>query len=310
MAPIAPIILAWLAPATALHIAITGSSQGIGLSAAKRLVEAGHTVYHANRNEERSEAACLGAGGGIPMVCDLSNLRSVRRFADELRRSAPSLDVLCLNAAVAPSTKSTLAERTSDGFEECIGVNHIAHFLLAQLLKPHLCSNGGTGRICVTASSVHDPEQPGGAVGGKGGATLGDLSGLGAIAGESDAVMIDGACEYDGSKVYKDSKLANVLFCREAHRRWAADGISIRSFNPGFSMRPLHTQEGWLPSRRVLACRAPTHHVPTRCSQFHPRGFSVRRVRTTGLVRRRLRSLRVSQGLLCQSMWAASGWHS
>ena len=56
----------------ALHIAITGTSQGIGLDAAKRLIGDGHTVYHANRNSARSAEAAQQAGGGIPMVCDLA----------------------------------------------------------------------------------------------------------------------------------------------------------------------------------------------------------------------------------------------
>ena len=60
--------------AAALHIAITGTSQGIGLDAAKRLIRDGHTVYHANRNSARSAEAAQAAGGGIPMVCDLASL--------------------------------------------------------------------------------------------------------------------------------------------------------------------------------------------------------------------------------------------
>ena len=207
----------------ALHIAITGTSQGIGLDAAKRLIRDGHTVYHANRNSARSAEAAQAAGGGVPMVCDLASLDSVRAFADEL--STKPLDVLCLNAGIAPSTKAEAPEATADGFESCIGTNHLGHFLLANLLAPKV------SRIVVTASSVHDPEQPGGAVGGKGGATLGDLSGLGPLA-PGGPTMVDGAIEYDGSKVYKDSKLCNVLFCREAKKRFP--GIDVRSLNPGF----------------------------------------------------------------------------
>lgn len=214
-----------------LNIVITGSSQGIGLSAASLLVAQGHKVFHANRNEDRAEVAWREAGGGVPMVCDLSDLESVRRFAADLRRSAPTLDVLCLNAAVSPSTKATVPKRTAQGYEETIGVNHLGHFLLASLLADHLASSGGACRLVVTASSVHDPEQPGGAVGGKSGATLGDLSGLGDTS-PSGALMADGAVEYDGSKVYKDSKLCNMLFCREAQKRWP--DLKVRSFSPGF----------------------------------------------------------------------------
>jgi len=229
--PDAALMLHLLIATAGLHIAITGSSQGIGLSAAKTLISEGHTVYHACRSEERAEVARAGAGGGVPMVCDLSDLDSVRKFAEDLRRSAPNLDVLCLNAAVAPSTKAETPKRTAQGFEEALGVNHLGHFLLANLLQEHLTSNGGAGRLVVTASSVHDPDQPGGAVNGKSGATLGDLSGLGAV-DVAGPTMADGAIGYDGSKVYKDSKLANMLFCREVPRRWPA--VTVRSFSPGF----------------------------------------------------------------------------
>ena len=81
-----------LTGADALNIAITGTSQGIGLDAAKRLVAAGHNVYHLNRNGARSAEAAQQAGGGVPMVCDLASLASVRAFADEL--STKPLDVL------------------------------------------------------------------------------------------------------------------------------------------------------------------------------------------------------------------------
>jgi len=234
-----------------LTIAITGSSQGIGLDAAKRLLNAGHTVYHACRNQERADIAVIGAGGGIPLVCDLSDFTSVRAFAKTICRDAPTLDVLCLNAGIAPSTKAKVPNLTKEGYEECIGVNHLGHFLLANLMKDHLVNGGGVGRIVVTASSVHDPEGPGGAVGGEGGATLGDLSGLGAqLNSDSNSnsnnlpTMVDGSIQYNGGKVYKDSKLCNVLFCREALKRWGggskqqgptpSNQIEIRSLNPGF----------------------------------------------------------------------------
>jgi len=166
------------------------------------------------------------------MVCDLADLSSVQSFAKKLEKEAERLDVLCLNAGIAPSTSSTKPRLSKNGFEECVGVNHLGHFLLANLLYPKLKRDGG-GRLVATASSVHDPETPGGASGGKG-ATLGNLSGLGVRLdiNPDGATMVDGAFEYDGGKVYKDSKLCNVLFCREALNRFA--GVSIRSFNPGF----------------------------------------------------------------------------
>jgi len=231
----------------ALTIVVTGSSQGIGLDAATRLVSDGHTVIHACRNSERSSVAVEKSGGGIPMVCNLSSFKSIRNFVDDLKkRDENDLDVLCLNAAVAPSTKAKSPKTTMDGLEECIGINHLGHFLLANLLKEDLASSRAFGekggRLVITASSVHDPEAPGGAVGGKGGATLGDLSGFGIRLDQTPngPTMPDGVVDYDGGKIYKDSKLCNVLFSRQAQKLWGsnsignAKSISIRSFNPGF----------------------------------------------------------------------------
>ena len=221
-----------------MTIAITGSNQGIGLDAATRLIADGHTVIHACRNEERAQVAVRESGGGIPMVCDLANLDSIRNFCDKIRQQeSGALDVLCLNAGIAPSTKAETPNLTVDGFEECIGTNHLGHFLLANLVKDTLAASPATGgRLVVTASSVHDPETPGGAVNGKDGATLADLSGLGIDLRSSPngPTMPDGSVKYNGSKVYKDSKLCNVLFCREAVKRFDTDLRSIRSLNPGF----------------------------------------------------------------------------
>jgi NAD(P)-dependent dehydrogenase (short-subunit alcohol dehydrogenase family) len=218
-----------------LHICITGSSQGIGLAAAKRLVENGHVVYHACRTKARAQAAVDAAGGGIPLVCNLADFHSIRSFAHELNTKAPRLDVLCLNAGMSPSVRPT-PRLTAQGYEECIGVNHLGNFLLANLLYPKLAQNeNGGGRLVLTASSVHDPETRSGKSGGGHGATLGNLVGLGVNLAEtpSGPTMVDGSTEYSsGGKVYKDSKLCNILMCRRAVEKFPK--ISTVCFNPGF----------------------------------------------------------------------------
>eukprot|EP00316_Scyphosphaera_apsteinii_P023657 CAMPEP_0119336224 /NCGR_PEP_ID=MMETSP1333-20130426/91356_1 /TAXON_ID=418940 /ORGANISM="Scyphosphaera apsteinii, Strain RCC1455" /LENGTH=333 /DNA_ID=CAMNT_0007346981 /DNA_START=45 /DNA_END=1046 /DNA_ORIENTATION=+ len=213
----------------ALNIAVTGTNSGIGQSAAKILLQNGHNVYHACRTVESAGQAAAAAGGGVPMACDLADLESVCAFAQTLSQMECVLDVLCLNAGISASRRAEMAKRTKDGFEETIGVNHLGHFCLANLLQPKLARNNGT--LVITASGVHDPESPGGTVQGDPatGATLGDLSGLGASSG---AVMVDGATVYGPAKAYHDSKLCNVLFAREASRRWAGY-VTVRSFNPG-----------------------------------------------------------------------------
>jgi len=150
-----------------LKICITGSSSGIGLVAAKKLIADGHTVYHACRSLKRAQEAVKLAGGGIPIECNLASFDSVHKCA----RLIPTLDILCLNAGVAPSATAKKPKLTQDGIEECIGVNHFGHFLLSHLLFSRMKPGS---KVIVTASSVHDPDRPGGQSGGKG-ATLGTM---------------------------------------------------------------------------------------------------------------------------------------
>lgn len=217
-----------------LHILITGSSQGIGLAAAQSLIRQGHHVYHACRSKERAEHAVREAGGGVALeACDLSDLDTVKKFANDVEKKLPRMDVLCLNAGIAPSSSATKPQLTAQGFETGIGVNHLGHFLLAQLLYKKLAADGG-GRLVVTASSVHDPELKAGQSGGKT-ATLGDLSGLGIDLKKNPdgPTMVDGSLEYHGGKVYKDSKLANILMTRQAAKTFPTSITSV-CFNPGF----------------------------------------------------------------------------
>lgn len=214
-----------------LNILITGSSQGIGLAAAQQLIQQGHTVYHACRTEERAQEAVKAAGGGVALkACNLADLDSVQSFARDVQKSVPPLDVICLNAGIAPSAKAIKPPSlTVQGFEGGIGVNHLGHFLLAQLLVNKIVPGG---RIVITASSVHDPDLKAGQSGGKG-ASLGDLSGLGVNlkANPSGPSMVDGSTEYHGGKVYKDSKLCNILMCRHAAKIFTVQTVC---FNPGF----------------------------------------------------------------------------
>jgi len=163
----------------------------------------------------------------IPAACDLASLQSIQSFARNL--PVDRIDTLCLNAGISRNTEAKDCARTKDGFELTVGTNHFGHFYLNHLLLPKMARNG---RIVVTASSVHDPESPGGAQGMP--ATLGDLKGL-ELQGK-DCEMVDGN-KFNADKAYKDSKLCNVLFTRELQRRLdrneATQGISVNCFSPG-----------------------------------------------------------------------------
>ena len=198
-------------------ILMTGSNSGIGLEAAKKLALAGHTLILPCRNFDKAVATANAVGdianskNIIPAECDLADLSSIEKFGKELPSllgSGNKLDVVCLNAGLARATGATDVARTRDGFELTVGTNHLGHFYLNSLLLPHVKSNGG--RIVVTASSVHDPDSPGGAQGKT--ATLGDLTGF-----ERDGrlfEMVDGE-PFNADKAYKDSKVSGfcVFYC-------------------------------------------------------------------------------------------------
>ena len=232
-------------------VVVTGSNSGIGLDGAAKLAARGYDVTLACRTLAKAQAAkasieATAAANGVvltgsltPAECDLASLDSIRAFAAS-RRAAP-LDALVLNAGVEFSGDNTV-RRTADGFEITVGVNHLGHFLLTNLLLPDLeaaasaspQSDGTTPRVVVTASEVHDPASPGGNVGL--GAGLGDLRGL----AENGAAfeMLDGS-PYDADKAYKDSKLCNVLFARELQRRLRDAGsvVTVNTFGPGLITR-------------------------------------------------------------------------
>lgn len=218
-------------------IVITGANSGIGFQACKRLVAQGHTIILACRSINKAQDAAeriqndeniVPTGKLIPAECNLADMESIKRFVETFAPST-KVDALCLNAGVARNTAASDCARTKDGFELTVGVNHFGHFYLNHLMLPYLANDG---RIVVTASSVHDPESPGGAQGVP--ATLGSLSGLQQLGKKCE--MIDGN-PFNADKAYKDSKLCNVLFTRELQRRLAMNeatkNLSVNCFSPG-----------------------------------------------------------------------------
>lgn len=239
------------------RILLTGGNSGIGFEAAALLCRAGHRLTLLCRDgttaEEASRRVAEKAGStnlsqiAPPQtaVCDLGDLESVRTCGAALLEAGTVIDTLVLNAGLQYAG-SKEPRRTPQGFELSVGVNHLGHLLLAQLLTPAL-EAGSSPRLVVTASEVHDPTSAGGKVGRPAG--LGDLSGL--KAGE-DACMVDGSTPFNAEKAYKDSKLCNVLFAREFQRRMEAQGqaLPVIAWSPGLVIPPISSGGFWRYSRQ------------------------------------------------------------
>lgn len=187
---------------------VTGATSGIGKATAKELAM-GTKVVLACRNPERAEAVRgeivkeTGNNGVGVMLVDLASLKSVRSFARDYQQKFSKLDVLVNNAGLYSSKRIV----TVDGFELTFAVNHLAHFLLTNLLLPLLNASAPSRIVNVTSEAQ-----------GRGHINFEDLN---------------GQQKYSGWKAYSQSKLANVLFTYELARRLKGTGVTANCVHPG-----------------------------------------------------------------------------
>jgi retinol dehydrogenase-14 len=187
---------------------VTGATRGIGRATAEGLARLGGTVVLVSRRLEDGQRVSReigGAPGGQPDVvaADLSSQTSIRHAAEELRRRYPALHVLINNAGIITRKR----EVTIDGIEMQFAVNHLAYFLLTQLLLGSLRA-GVPSRVINVSSGAHV------------GATL-------------DFEDLQGERSYRANRAYGQSKLANILFTHELARRLNGTGITANCLHPG-----------------------------------------------------------------------------
>ena len=189
---------------------VTGSTSGIGKEIAAGLAGMGATVVLAGRSREKCEAAVQEiAARGVPasqlsyFVADLSSQESVRQLAKEFIDNYDRLHVLVNNAGVFVQKR----ELTADVIERTFAVNHLAPFLLTNLLLDRLKA-GAPSRIVTTSSIAH----------------------RGAKMDFADLQM---SKSYGSIRAYGQSKLANILFTRELARRLQGTGVTANCFHPG-----------------------------------------------------------------------------
>ena len=192
-------------------VLITGGNTGIGKATAIALARMGAQVTITSRSPDKGEAALADIrqqAGSDRVACmrlDLASLAGVRRFAEEFLATHPRLDVLINNAGLVLSTRS----ETEDGFESTLGVNHLGHFLLTNLLLPRL-KESAPSRIVVLSSDAHK-------------VALGGL----------DFDDLHARRSYRGIPVYCRSKLANLLFTVELADRLRGTGVTVNAVHPG-----------------------------------------------------------------------------
>lgn len=205
-------------------VLITGATNGIGLELANALAAQGAELYLTCRNTAKGEgvvqaiARDTGNSNVHLIEADFSSLAGARQAAEGFLNTGKPLHILISNAAVMNLRR----EVTVDGFEEMFAVNHLAPFLLVNLLLEHMQKNGGE-RIILTSSDAHRFCD---------GVNFDDLS------FEDD---------FKAFKVYGHSKLGNILFVHELANRLGKDAsITVNSFHPGAVATGLGMQNGWI----------------------------------------------------------------
>lgn len=183
-------------------IVITGASDGIGAAAARQLHAAGETVVVVGRNPDKTRAVADSIGAPWHLA-DFSDLAEVRALADVLRERYPRIDVLANNAGGIFGDRAV----TGDGFELTFQVNHLAGFLLTNLLRDRLIESRAsviqTSSVAARAFSRFDIDD------------------------------LQAERRYSPSTAYGNAKLANILFTKELARRFGDQGVSAVAFHPG-----------------------------------------------------------------------------
>lgn len=191
---------------------ITGTTSGIGRIVARELGRDGCTVVMVCRNAEKAERTrdLIRRETSNPrmeiVLADLSSLADVRRAGEEIIARWPRIDLLVNNAGVISADRAM----TVDGFEITFAVNHLAPFLLTNLLLGRLESSAGAAasRVVNVSSHAHVHAR----------LNLDDL---------------EGRRGYDGFRAYCNSKLCNILFTYELARRLDASKVTANCVHPG-----------------------------------------------------------------------------
>lgn len=202
---------------------VTGATSGIGKEIAVGLAKLGGTIVLVGRDRAKCEAVAQEIAHRLDhnnpvtfLVADLSSQSAIRRMAQEFRDRHEHLDILVNNAGVFKAQH----QLTKEGIEYTFAVNHLAPFLLTNLLMDRLKASGHS-RVVTTSSIAHR------------GARI-----------DFDDLQFSRK-RYNGIRAYGQSKLANILFTMELARRLEGSGATANCFHPGGVRTSLARDNPW-----------------------------------------------------------------
>lgn len=190
-------------------IIVTGANTGIGKETARELAKRKATVILACRDKEKCEKTReeIVVESKNKYVycrhCDLASQKSIHQFVNRFKKEHKRLDILINNAGVMRCPYS----KTEEGIEMQLGVNHMGHFLLTNLLIDTLIESAPS-RIINVSSIAH-------------------------TRGKINKQDLNSENQYDGGEAYAQSKLANILFTKELSKRLKGSGVTANSVHPG-----------------------------------------------------------------------------
>lgn len=202
-------------------VIVTGANSGIGKETALALAKKGANVVMVCRSPERGRAAQLdiiaesGNHNVDLLIADLSSQQSIRDLADEFRAKYDRLDVLVNNAGGMFSQRHL----TVDGLEYTFALNHLAYFLLTNLLLDMLKASA-PARIVNVASAAER-------------------------SGKIDFDDLQSEHNYRETAAYSTSKLANLMFTYELARRLRRTGVTVNAVHPGVVRTNFLNDSSW-----------------------------------------------------------------
>ncbi len=226
-------------PMAGRTVLVTGGSGGIGRATALGLAAMGAHLAISGRDRGRTEDAAreiraAGSGQVDVFVADLSCLSQVRRLAGEVLQSLSRIDVLVNNVGGYWNTRHV----TADGLERTFAINHLAPFLLTNLLLD-LLKDSAPARVVTVSSNVQ-------------------------AIGRIDFQDLQGERSYSGARAYNQSKLANVLFTYELARKLQATLVTANALHPGVVRTSFGAEDPGSVQRLVTPFMRPIMKAPDR----------------------------------------------